>query len=116
MNNYYAVKFIEDHSGPVPALRLVRYAVIDGREGPHVERALPSSLRSYVFNRCRVEAHGSDFTILAILNVLPNRRCRLIAVAPYLFSIVGWSVLGAGYAADPVDEYQVKAAAGECGL
>ena len=65
LNNYYAVKFIEDRSGPLPAMRLVRYAVIDGREGPHVERALPSSLRSDVFNRFRVEAHGSDFTILA---------------------------------------------------
>jgi hypothetical protein len=65
LNNYYAVKFIEDRSGPLPAIRLVRYAVIDGREGPHIERALPSALRADVFNRFRVEAHGSDFTILA---------------------------------------------------
>ena len=64
LNNYYAVKFLEDDSGPLPAMRLVRYAVINGREGQHVERVLPSSVRADMFNRFRVEAHGSDFTIL----------------------------------------------------
>ena len=39
-----------------------------------------------------------------------NRCCRPIAVIPYLLSIVGWSAFGAAYAADPVDEYQLKAA------
>jgi len=65
LDNYYAVKFIEDNSGSLPSIRLVRYAVIKGKEGPHVEKPLPSSIRADMLNRFRVEVHGSDFTILA---------------------------------------------------
>ena len=65
LDNYYAVKFIEDDSGPVPSLHLLRYAVTNGKEGPHVEKALPASIRADMLNRFRVDAHGSDFTILA---------------------------------------------------
>ncbi|HEV2447165.1 MAG TPA: hypothetical protein VGS58_14635, partial [Candidatus Sulfopaludibacter sp.] len=65
LDNYYAVKFIEVNSGAIPSMRLVRYAVIKGKEGPHVEKPLPSSIRADMLNRFRVEVHGSDFTILA---------------------------------------------------
>ena len=65
LDNYYAVKFIEDDSGSIPSIRLVRYAVIKGKEGPHVEKPLPSSIRADMLNRFHVEVHGSDFTILA---------------------------------------------------
>jgi len=65
LDNYYAIKFIQDDSGAIPTLRLVRYAVIKGKEGPHVEKRLPSSIRADMLNRFRVEVHGSDFTILA---------------------------------------------------
>jgi len=65
LDNYYAVKFIEVDSGSIPSMRLVRYAVIKGKEGPHVEKPLPSSIRADMLNRFRVEVHGSDFTILA---------------------------------------------------
>ena len=65
LDNYYAVKFIEDNSESIPSIRLVRYAVIKGKEGPHVEKRLPSSIRADMLNRFRVEVHGSDFTILA---------------------------------------------------
>ena len=64
LDNYYAIKFIRDDSNSMPALRLVRYPVIRGKEGPHVEVALPSSIRADRMNRFRVETHGGDFTIV----------------------------------------------------
>ena len=64
LDNYYAVRFIRDDSSPMPGLRLVRYPVIKGKEGPRVEIAIPSSVRADMLNRFRVEAHGGDFTIL----------------------------------------------------
>ena len=65
LDNYYAVKFIEVNSNSLPTMRLVRYAVINGKEGPHTEKPLPSSIRADMMNRLRVEVRGSDFTILA---------------------------------------------------
>ena len=65
LDNYYAVKFIKVDTGSLPGIRLVRYAVIKGREGPRVEKQLPSTIRADMLNRFRVEVHGSDFTILA---------------------------------------------------
>ena len=65
LDNYYAVKFIADDSGPLPALRLIRYTVINGKEGPHAEKVLPTSIRADMLNRFRVDVRGSDFTILA---------------------------------------------------
>ena len=64
LDNYYAVKFIAVDTGAIPTLRLVRYAVIKGREGPHVEKTLPSSIRADMLNRFRVEVRGGDFTVL----------------------------------------------------
>jgi hypothetical protein len=64
LDNYYAIKFVRDDSGSLPGLLLVRYPVIHGKEGPHVERAVPSSIRADRMNRFRVEAHGGDFTVL----------------------------------------------------
>jgi hypothetical protein len=65
LDNYYAVKFVRVDTGALPALRLIRYAVINGKEGPRVEKPLPSSIRADMLNRFRVEVHGGDFTILA---------------------------------------------------
>ncbi len=41
LNNYYAMKFVVVKPGPLPLIRMVRYAVINGKEGPHVEKPLP---------------------------------------------------------------------------
>lgn len=64
LDNYYAIKFIRDDGNSMPELRLVHYPVIRGKEGPHVEKTLPSSIRADRMNRFRVETHGGDFTIL----------------------------------------------------
>ncbi len=77
LDNYYAVKFIEDQSGSIPTLRLIRYAVIKGKEGPHVEKTLPSSIRADMLNRFGVEVRGGDFTILAdgqVVDFFSDRR------------------------------------------
>ena len=65
LNNYYALKFTEVTAGPLPQVRLVRYAVINGKEGPHVEKPLPLTVRADMLYRVMVDVRGSDFTIMA---------------------------------------------------
>jgi hypothetical protein len=70
LDNYYALKFEEENLGTLPSIKLVRYAVIDGKEGPRVEKLLPSGLRADMMNRFHVEVHGDDFTIMSQGEVL----------------------------------------------
>jgi hypothetical protein len=63
--NYYAMKFVVVKPGPLPLVHIVRYAVIDGKEGPHVDKPLPMTVRADMMYRIQVNAHGGDFTIMA---------------------------------------------------
>jgi hypothetical protein len=65
LKNYYAVKFVVVKPGPLPLVHLVRYAVIDGKEGPRVEKPLPISVRSDMLYRVLLDVRGADFTIMA---------------------------------------------------
>jgi hypothetical protein len=65
LNNYYALKFTVVKPGPLPMVRMVRYAVIDGKEGPHVEKPLPLTVRRDMLYRVMLNVQGSDFTIMA---------------------------------------------------
>jgi len=65
LNNYYAVKFVVVKPGPMPLVHLVRYAVINGKEGPHVEKPLPLTTRADMLYRVQLDVRGSDFTIMA---------------------------------------------------
>ena len=65
LNNYYAMKFVVVKPGPLPIVHMVRYAVINGKEGPHVDKPLPMTVRSDMLYRIQVNAHGGDFTIMA---------------------------------------------------
>jgi hypothetical protein len=65
LNNYYAMKFVVVKPGPLPLVHIVRYAVINGKEGPHVDKPLPITVRTDMLYRIQVSARGSDFTILA---------------------------------------------------
>jgi len=65
LNNYYAMKFVVVKPGPLPIVHIVRYAVINGKEGPHVDKPLPMTVRSDSLYRIQVNAHGGDFTIMA---------------------------------------------------
>jgi hypothetical protein len=65
LNNYYAMKFVVVKPGPLPLVRIVRYAVINGKEGPHVEKPLPMTVRTDMLYRIQVNTRGGDFTIMA---------------------------------------------------
>jgi hypothetical protein len=65
LKNYYAMKLVVVKPGPLPLVHLVRYAVINGKEGPHVDRPLPMTVRADSLYRIEVNARGDDFTILA---------------------------------------------------
>ncbi|HEV2691002.1 MAG TPA: hypothetical protein VGV35_20745, partial [Bryobacteraceae bacterium] len=65
LNNYYAVKFVVVKPGPLPLVHLVRYAVIDGKEGPHLEKPLPLTVRQDMLYRVLLDVRGSDYTIMA---------------------------------------------------
>lgn len=65
LNNYYAMKFVVVKPGPLPLVHMIHYAVINGKEGPHVDRPLPLTARADTLYRIQVDVHGSDFTVLA---------------------------------------------------
>jgi hypothetical protein len=65
LNNYYVVKLAVVKPGPLPVVRLVRYAVIDGKEERHVEKPLQLAARPDTLYRMVVDVRGSDFTIMA---------------------------------------------------
>jgi hypothetical protein len=65
LKNYYAVKFVVVKPGPLPLVHLVRYAVIDGKEGPHLEKPLPLTVRKDMLYRVLLDVRGSDYTIMA---------------------------------------------------
>jgi hypothetical protein len=65
LNNYYAMKFVVVKPGPLPLVHIVRYAVINGKEGPHVDKPLPLTVHADMLYRVQVDARGGDFTIMA---------------------------------------------------
>jgi len=65
LNNYYAMKFVVVKPGPLPLVHIVRYAVINGKQGPTVDKPLPMTVRSDMLYRIQVDVRGGDFTILA---------------------------------------------------
>jgi hypothetical protein len=65
LNNYYAMKFVVVKPGPMPLVHIVRYAVINGKEGPHIDKPLPMTVRTDMLYRIQVNTRGGDFTILA---------------------------------------------------
>ncbi len=65
LKNYYAMKFVVVKPGPLPLVHMVRYAVINGKEGPHVDKPLPLTTRTDTLYRIQVNARGDDFTVMA---------------------------------------------------
>lgn len=63
--NYQAVRIVHIKPGPLPVAALVRYRVVNGREGPRVQRPLPFQVRNDMLYRISMTAQGSDFTIVA---------------------------------------------------
>ena len=65
LDNYYALKLVVAKPGPLPVVHLVRYAVINGKEGQHTEKPLPFTVRSDMLYRVLLDVRGGDFTIMA---------------------------------------------------
>jgi hypothetical protein len=65
LNNYYAMKFVVVKPGPLPLIHVEHYAVIGGKEGPHVDTPLPLTARADMLYRIQVNVRGSDFTVMA---------------------------------------------------
>jgi hypothetical protein len=64
LNNYYAMKLVVVKPGPLPLVDMVRYAVINGKEGPHVRKPLPMTVRTDMLYRVLVDVRGGDFTLM----------------------------------------------------
>jgi hypothetical protein len=65
LNNYYAMKLVVVKPGPLPLIDVVRYAVINGKEGPRVRKPLPMTVRADMLYRVLVDVRGADFTVMA---------------------------------------------------
>jgi hypothetical protein len=65
LNNYYAMKFVVAKPGPLPLVDMVHYAVINGKEGPHVHKPLPMTVRQDMLYRVLMDVRGADFTVIA---------------------------------------------------
>jgi len=64
MMNYQAVKLAVTKPGPLPTLALVRYTVIDGREGPKTQTPLTLEARSDTLYKLVVDVQGDHFSVL----------------------------------------------------
>lgn len=60
-HNYYAGKLAVTKPGPLPKVDLVRYATVDGAEGPRVSQPVPLVLREDTLYRVVVSVRGSNF-------------------------------------------------------
>ncbi|MGA2596535.1 MAG: hypothetical protein ABSH09_06025 [Bryobacteraceae bacterium] len=63
-NNYEAVKFLITKTGPFPEMLIVRYAVINGREGPKKETPVPATFGRETFFDVHMSVRGNDFTLM----------------------------------------------------
>jgi hypothetical protein len=62
-NNYYAAKLAVVKPGPLPSVALVRYAVIDGHEGPKTQTPLAIHLRGDTLYKLLVTVQGESFSV-----------------------------------------------------
>ncbi|HYZ87082.1 MAG TPA: hypothetical protein VE621_21885 [Bryobacteraceae bacterium] len=60
-NNYYAGKLSVTRPGALPKVDLLRYAVVDGSEGPRVSQPIPLVLREDTLYRVVVNVRGANF-------------------------------------------------------
>ncbi|HTC35980.1 MAG TPA: hypothetical protein VK724_21560 [Bryobacteraceae bacterium] len=65
LKNYYAMKLVVVRPGPLPLVDMVRYAVINGKEGPQIRKPLPMTVRTDMLYRLMIDVRGADFTVMA---------------------------------------------------
>ncbi|HZU26691.1 MAG TPA: hypothetical protein VFA04_14295, partial [Bryobacteraceae bacterium] len=79
LNNYYAVRLAVVKPGPMPQTEIVRYPVIDGREGKHIVKPLPLTIRPDSMFRGRILANGDEFTLMVqdqVVDLWSDARLR----------------------------------------
>jgi hypothetical protein len=66
LDNFYASKIMIRKAGPIPTLEIVRYAMLDGKEGGRMRLPLPMNVQSANSSMFRVEmkVRGGQFTTL----------------------------------------------------
>lgn len=62
--NYQAVKLVLVRPGPLPEVHLVRYTVLNNKEGPRTDKLLPVALAQDTFFTVRLDVRGNDFTLM----------------------------------------------------
>jgi hypothetical protein len=60
--NFYASKLQVVKPGPLPTTDLIRFAVVDGREGAHVSVPVPLNVRTDTLYRVQVVVKGDSFS------------------------------------------------------
>lgn len=70
--NYYAMRLVLTKPGPLPQASIVRYAVIDGKEGPARTLPLPMPIKGDTLYRVRMEVKGDTFTTYVQGQVVDN--------------------------------------------
>jgi hypothetical protein len=64
LNNYMVVKMVQRGGGPLPRYTIMRYPVINGREGSRIEHPLPLNLYKDTLFRIRMDIRGSNYAVL----------------------------------------------------
>jgi len=62
--NYQAVRLVMSRPGPTPEWRVIRYAVIGGKETSRSDKLLPVTLTPEKFFAVQVDVLGNDFTLM----------------------------------------------------
>ncbi len=62
--NYEAVRLVMTKPGPLPELRAIHYATIEGREGPKSGKPVPAAIPADAFFDVRLVVHGDEFTLM----------------------------------------------------
>jgi hypothetical protein len=70
--NYYAMRLVITKPGPLPQASIVRYAVINGKEGPATTLPLPMPIKGDTLYRVRMEVRGDTFTTYVQGQVVDN--------------------------------------------
>ncbi len=64
MHNYEVVRFVMTRPAPLPQLRVIHYAVREGREGPQSGKPLPVDIPADTFFDVRLILRGGEFTLM----------------------------------------------------
>jgi hypothetical protein len=62
-DNFYVVKLVMLKSGPLPAIGLTRYAVINGKAQDRHDVTIPIDARTDTLYRVRMDVRGSNFAV-----------------------------------------------------